>query len=89
MKKLLSLVLVLLLIATVATAKKKKDKGDDEEADQGPMSAKTFAGLKLRGIGPAINSGRVTDFAVTPGKHQRFFIATASGARCSSNLVSP
>ena len=30
------------------------------------MSATTFSGLELRSIGPAINSGRVIDFAVDP-----------------------
>jgi photosystem II stability/assembly factor-like uncharacterized protein len=43
------------------------------------LSADTLSGLALRNIGPAINSGRVIDFAVTPGKRHRYFVATASG----------
>ncbi len=43
------------------------------------LNADTLAGLELRGIGPAINSGRVTDFAVTPGQRSRYFVAAASG----------
>ena len=39
----------------------------------------TLSGLALRNIGPAINSGRVVDFAVTPGTRHRYFAATASG----------
>ncbi len=43
------------------------------------MSAATFAGLELRNIGPAFNSGRVVDVAVDPADHARFFVAAASG----------
>jgi photosystem II stability/assembly factor-like uncharacterized protein len=68
-------VLVLLMITSLAVAADKdKDKEDDRK-----LTAETLAGLELRGIGPAINSGRVVDFAVTPGKRHRFFAATASG----------
>ncbi|MBU0640882.1 MAG: glycosyl hydrolase [Planctomycetes bacterium] len=51
----------------------------DEEEDKGPMSAGTFAGLKLRSIGPALMSGRVADFAVDPQNRRHYFVAVASG----------
>ncbi|MCA1817439.1 MAG: glycosyl hydrolase [Acidobacteria bacterium] len=44
-----------------------------------PMSAPTFAGLRLRSIGPAFTSGRVVGFAVEPKDHSHYFVATASG----------
>ena len=43
------------------------------------LSADTLKGLALRSLGPAINSGRISDFAVTPGQRHRYFVATASG----------
>ena len=43
------------------------------------LDSDTLAALELRGIGPAYNSGRISDFAVTPGKRHRYFVATASG----------
>jgi len=43
------------------------------------MSADTFAGLTLRGIGPATTSGRVSDFAVDAANPARYFVAVASG----------
>jgi photosystem II stability/assembly factor-like uncharacterized protein len=49
------------------------------ETPKPKLSKDTLKGLELRGIGPAINSGRVTDFAVTPGKRHRYFVAAASG----------
>ncbi len=43
------------------------------------MSAETFAGLKLRSIGPALMSGRVGDFAVNPKDRSHYFVAVCSG----------
>jgi photosystem II stability/assembly factor-like uncharacterized protein len=38
-----------------------------------------FAGLSLRGIGPALMSGRVSDIAVDPVKRSTWYIVAASG----------
>ena len=38
-----------------------------------------LAGIPLRSIGPALTSGRVSDFAFHPGQPQRFFVSMASG----------
>ncbi len=77
MKNTACVVLVLVLLSFPAFASNQtKDPNPEQE---GLMSADTFAGLELRSIGPAYNSGRVTDFAVVPDKHQVFYVATASG----------
>jgi photosystem II stability/assembly factor-like uncharacterized protein len=60
-------VLLLLLVLPLAAAEK-------SETDENP-----FADLKLRGIGPAITSGRISDFAFHPDQKQQFYVATASG----------
>lgn len=44
-----------------------------------------FAGLKLRNIGPALMSGRVSDFAFYKGNPQKFFVATSSGNLWKTN----
>jgi len=49
------------------------------DAEKPRMSAETFKGLKLRGLGPAVSSGRVGDFAVDPTNRARYFVAVASG----------
>lgn len=54
-------------------------KAEPTEDDNRLMSASTFAGLELRNLGPTINSGRITDFAVHPEKRHQFFVAVASG----------
>jgi photosystem II stability/assembly factor-like uncharacterized protein len=71
--------LVLLVLLTDPAAAAKKAKSDEAEKDQGPLSAKTFAGLKLRSIGPAITSGRIGDIAVHPRDKAQYYIAVASG----------
>ncbi|MGB5256508.1 MAG: hypothetical protein WBN44_04580 [Woeseiaceae bacterium] len=45
-----------------------------EDADSHPL-----AGLPLRHIGPAITSGRISDFAFHPERKHEYFAATASG----------
>jgi photosystem II stability/assembly factor-like uncharacterized protein len=48
-------------------------------ASKGPDAAATFAGLKLRSIGPAIASGRIAAFAVHPKDASTYYVAVASG----------
>lgn len=49
-------------------------------ADSNPLGA-----LKLRNIGPALTSGRISDFAFNPQKKNEFFVATASGNLWKTN----
>ncbi len=44
-----------------------------------PMSTPTFNGLRLRSIGPAFTSGRISGFAVDPANPTRYYVAVASG----------
>lgn len=43
------------------------------------FSSETFSGLKLRAIGPAVTSGRISDFAVNPANMSEYYVATSSG----------
>lgn len=54
-------------------------KSAEQEKPSEPMSSKTFDGLKLRSIGPAMISGRVVSFAVDPKNHAHFYVGAASG----------
>ena len=73
MKRLSSLFLALpvFLIATLATA----SAADKQE----PMSAKTFKGLELRNIGPALMSGRIADIAIDPDHSNVWYVGVGSG----------
>ena len=43
------------------------------------LKSETFAGLKFRGIGPALMSGRIADIAIHPQKQSTWYIAVGSG----------
>ena len=43
------------------------------------LTAETLSGLELRGIGPALSSGRISDIAVDPTDNSRYFVTVASG----------
>ncbi|HVF59665.1 MAG TPA: glycosyl hydrolase, partial [Thermoanaerobaculia bacterium] len=79
MKRLSGFVLVLALLAAgpAAAAPKKSEKKDEKKKE--PWSAETFAGLELRGIGPAVASGRVGDIAIHPSDESTWYVAAASG----------
>ena len=46
----------------------------EEAKDTNPLAT-----IPLRAIGPAITSGRISDFAFYPGQNQEFLVGTASG----------
>ena len=43
------------------------------------LDAGTFAGLKLRNIGPALKSGRVSDIVKDPSRPSTWYVTVASG----------
>ena len=79
----LALLLGVLTLLSAPTWAKDKKKTDDEldKADkpESTLSAGTFSGLKLRNIGPAVTSGRISDIAVHPEDSDIFYVAVASG----------
>src|SRR6185503_15005142 len=52
---------------------------DASPTPRDPMSTPTFNGLRLRSIGPAFTSGRISGFAVDPTNYTRYYVAVASG----------
>ena len=68
--RLLAAVLALGL-ALASAAAETKPKYDDS----------LFSGLELRGIGPALTSGRIVDIAVDPRDPRTWYVATACGRR--------
>jgi len=47
--------------------------------DESRLESSTFAGLELRGIGPAFMSGRISDVAKDPTDHATWYVAVSSG----------
>ena len=52
---------------------------EDEAANPATRLPVSFGGLRLRSIGPASASGRVTSFAVNPENPAQYFVGVASG----------
>ena len=50
-----------------------------QEEAKSRMTAERFSGLKLRGIGPAIMSGRISDISVDPNDRSVWYVGVASG----------
>jgi hypothetical protein len=50
-----------------------------DEDDKSPWAEKTFAGLKLRNVGPALMSGRIADIAIHPNDNNLWYVAVGSG----------
>jgi len=46
---------------------------------QEALDSKSFQGLELRGIGPALMSGRIADIAIHPRRRSTWYVAVGSG----------
>ena len=83
-KQYLSLILVAFFcvsVGNVSAQKRKKKKAENTEVkdEKHPIDEVGLSALKFRNIGPALTSGRISDFAVHPEKHHVFYVATSSG----------
>jgi photosystem II stability/assembly factor-like uncharacterized protein len=54
------------------------DEADDENKPL-ELNAELVSGLAVRGIGPALMSGRISDIAIDPVKRSTWYVAVASG----------
>src|SRR5438270_9405972 len=74
-KRLTSILAVFLSLAITLHAQPAADAKEKESK----YGEKTFAGLELRPLGPALTSGRIIDLAVDPRDARVWYIATAGG----------
>lgn len=58
-----------------------KDKKETEKKPEKPtlQQSGTYSALKFRSIGPAVTSGRISDFAVNPANSAEYFVASSAG----------
>ncbi|HUX07910.1 MAG TPA: glycosyl hydrolase [Acidobacteriota bacterium] len=67
------LILVMVCLSSTAVAEEKTS------GDESRLTAETFSGLELRGIGPALMSGRISDIAMDPNDRSVWYVAVSSG----------
>lgn len=53
--------------------------GDDAAAGPPKVTSGTFSDIRARLVGPAVNSGRISDIAVNPDNHAEYYLGVASG----------
>ncbi len=68
-----------LSIAALAQDEAPQGGGRGRGGSDDPINARTFASLRVRNIGPAFISGRVSQFAVFPDSPSHYLVAEASG----------
>src|SRR5210317_812446 len=73
-KRITPIILFSILLITGLSAQKKK-KGTESDHPLEELDVN----LKFRSIGPALTSGRISDFAVVPHDHSTYYVATSSG----------
>lgn len=72
MNRLMRAAALFLLMPVLALA------ADDDAAEPG-FNEDTFKGLEMRGIGPALMSGRIADIAVDPNDQSTWYVGVGSG----------
>jgi len=55
------------------------EKKDEQKQSISPFDKLSLNALRFRCIGPALTSGRISDFAVNPEKTSEYYVATSSG----------
>ncbi len=78
MKRILLLLALFMLVSSLGIAQKRK-KEEKKEEEKTLLEETSFSGLKFRSLGPALTSGRISDFAVHPINHKVYYVAVASG----------
>jgi photosystem II stability/assembly factor-like uncharacterized protein len=72
-------VLIAVALAAPVSAREAKPVKPAEKEKKDLLTADALAGLELRGIGPALTSGRIVDIAVDPAHPGTYYVAAASG----------
>ncbi|AUP77431.1 glycosyl hydrolase [Flavivirga eckloniae] len=70
-------IIAVFLFALFATNFSNAQRKSKEEKQ--PLDEISLQGLKWRNIGPAVNSGRISEIAVNPNNPFEYYVATASG----------
>src|SRR5688572_16505090 len=76
---ILSTCMVLSPLNAQKSSKKSGKETTSEATKKTGFDTVDISGLKFRSLGPALTSGRISEFAVDPKNHKRYFVAVSSG----------
>lgn len=71
--------LILLTLSFTLTFGYAQRKKAETQTSKSQLEQLTLSGLKFRNVGPAITSGRISDFAVNPDNPKEYYVATSAG----------
>ncbi|MEL6535566.1 MAG: glycosyl hydrolase [Bacteroidota bacterium] len=69
----------LLVICTLTVQAQRRRNTNPTPPEPSALEEMSIGGLKFRNVGPAITSGRISDFAVNPTNPKEYYVATSSG----------
>ena len=76
---LLALSTLIAFATSLVSTKLAAQEAGEDIGGTGRLAAKTFSSLELRGIGPALRSGRISDLAIHPHDRNTWYVAAGSG----------
>ena len=81
MKKTIYLLLIFSFFVSIdETNAQRKTKNKTETIEEkDPLDELSVSALKFRCVGPALTSGRISDFAINPQNPSEYYVATSSG----------
>ena len=74
-----SAIALLLLASSTVGAQSKDNKRPAAPPDSSKFTTGLLSGLKLRSIGPALTSGRISDIAVDPSNKRTWYVGVSAG----------
>jgi photosystem II stability/assembly factor-like uncharacterized protein len=79
MRLLTTTLTIVIIFASLLAFGQKRKKGASEDTSKSILSETSISGLKFRSLGPALTSGRISDFAVNPQNSKEYYVATSAG----------
>ncbi len=79
MHSFLRSLVLLCLVCTVTLSFSQRKRNQASAPASSGVQAEALSALTFRNVGPALTSGRISDFAVNPEDHAEYYVAVASG----------
>ena len=73
------IIILCLSCLTIYGQRKRSKKSTNDKESKTLLEKTSLSGLKFRSIGPALTSGRISDFAVNPDNPKEYYVASSSG----------
>ncbi len=88
MTRLISTSLFALLFCACPLIAQNSSDSEDSLANKTILERTKFTGLEFRELGPALTSGRISDFAMHPDNEKIYYVSTSSGGMSMKRIPS-